>query len=124
VNLPDLSDYDLHHLVEDTSILGVRVPGLRSTFFRRIDGNRVAAAGVYTYHGVELYVTWGYADERRCRGHAFRSPDGHWLAAIPGCPAIRVREEDGQVTGLILATATGERLVPDPRLSTRTPAAW
>jgi hypothetical protein len=107
VYLPDLSVYDLDRVVEDSPVWGVAVPGLRVTYYRR--GPR-STAGVYAYQGVEIFVAWGYADERHCRFHAFRDPGGDWEPPQPGCPRVRAR----QGGGLLLRTRNGLReVLPD-----------
>ena len=113
VHLPDLSVYQLDRIVEDSPVWGVTVPGLRVTYYRH--GPR-ATAGVYAYRGVEIFVAWGYTDERHCRFHAFRDRDGDWEAPQPGCP--RVRAAPGG--GLRLRTGNGVRVLPaaQPVLST------
>jgi hypothetical protein len=102
VNVPDLSTYDLHRVVEDSPVRGVAVPGLRATYYRA--GRHTA--GVYTYRGVEIFVAWGYVDEVHCRSHAFRAPDGTWEPARRGCPRVRTTPE-----GLLLRTRSGDRQV-------------
>jgi hypothetical protein len=102
VHLPDLSAYDLDRIVEDSPVWGVAVPGLRVAYYRR--GPR-EAAGVYTYQGVEIFVAWGYTDERQCRFHAFRDCAGDWEPPQPGCPRVRVQPGGG----LLLRTRNGAR---------------
>jgi hypothetical protein len=92
--------YDLDRVVEDSPVWGVAVPGLRVAYYRR--GPR-STAGVYAYQGVEIFVAWGYADERHCRFHAFRDPAGDWEPPQPGCPRVRAR----QGGGLLLRTRNG-----------------
>ena len=102
MHLPDLSVYDLDRVVEDSPVWGVAVPGLRVAYYRR--GPR-STAGVYAYQGVEIFVAWGYVDERHCRFHAFRDPAGDWEPPQPGCPRVRAR----QGGGLLLRTGNGLR---------------
>jgi hypothetical protein len=106
VHLPDLSVYDLDRVIEDSPVWGVAVPGLRVAYYRR--GPR-STAGVYAYQGVEIFVAWGFADERHCRFHAFRDPAGDWEPPQPGCPRVRAR----QGGGLLLRTRNGLRELPD-----------
>jgi hypothetical protein len=105
VQLPDLSTYHLDRVVEVSPVWGIAVPGLRVVYSRR--GGR-APAGLYTYHGVEVFVAWGYRDERRCRFHAFRGPDGDWEPPQPGCPRVRAQRGGG----LVLRTRNGVRELP------------
>ena len=105
MHVPDLSTYRPHRVVEDSPVWGVTVPGLRVAYYRR--GGR-ATAGLYAYQGVEIFVAWGYLDERHCRFHAFRDADGDWEPPQPGCP--RVRAQPGG--GLVLRTRNGVRELP------------
>ena len=85
----------------------VRNPFLRPVTLSNRHGGR-ATAGLYAYQGVEIFVAWGYLDERHCRFHAFRSADGDWEPPQPGCP--RVRAQPGG--GLRLRTGNGVRELP------------
>jgi hypothetical protein len=107
-NLPDLADYHLHRVVEDAPVWGVEVPGLRASYWRRDqqDG-RTATAGLFSYQGVPVFLAWGYTDERHCRFHAFRTPDGRWEQPRSGCPRVRAERDGGTVTGLLLRTRSG-----------------
>ena len=105
MHVHDLSTYRPHRVVEDSPVWGVTVPGLRVAYYRR--GGR-ATAGLYAYQGVEIFVAWGYLDERHCRFHAFRDADGDWEPPQPGCP--RVRAQPGG--GLRLRTGNGVRELP------------
>ncbi len=116
--MPDLSTYRLHRVVEDSPVWGVTVPGLRVAYYRH--GGR-ATAGLYAYQGVEIFVAWGYLDERHCRFHAFRDPDGDWEPPQPGCP--RVRAQPGGE--LVLRTGNGVRKLPPAQSAVSTSrTAW
>jgi hypothetical protein len=64
---PALADGFGHHGVRACVLVkGVAIPGLRASFYRRV-GARIETVGVYGCDAGELFVAWGYVDERHCR---------------------------------------------------------
>jgi hypothetical protein len=114
MSVPDLSDYEFARTVADSPVWGVPVPGLLASFFRRTLDDRVSTVGLYAYQGAPVFIAWGYADERHCRFHAFRAPGGEWEQPRSGCPRVRAMRDGERVTGLLLRTRGGDRLLPDP----------
>lgn len=108
MDLPDLSEYRLHKVIDNVDLDGVVVPGLRGSFHRRATGSRVRTVGVYSYAGAELFMAWGYVGEVHCRFSALRRPDGTWGPPRPGCPPVRRVHDGGRVTALTL----GEHVLP------------
>jgi hypothetical protein len=98
MELPDLSGYRLHKVVDDVDLDGVVVRGLRGSFHR--SGTRTV--GVYSYAGAELFMAWGYVGEPHCRYTALRRPDGSWEPPRPGCPPVSRICDGGRVTALTL----------------------
>lgn len=108
---PALDDgFRPHGTRDQVMVKGALVPGLRASFYRRFVGGRTETIGLYTVEARELFVAWGYADERHCRYNAVRRDDGGWYPTRRGCPVLQPLREHGEVTGLeILA---GHVLVP------------
>jgi hypothetical protein len=104
MELPDLSEYRLHKVIDDVDLDGVVVEGLRGTFHRS-DSRTV---GVYSYAGAELFMAWGYVGEPHCRYTALRRVDGSWEPPRPGCPPVSRTYDGGRVTALTL----GEHVLP------------
>jgi hypothetical protein len=112
VDLPDLTHYRPHRVVDDIDLAGVVVPGLRGSFHRRPAGSRTGSVGVYSYAGVELFMAWGYVGEEHCRFTSYRRGDGQWTAARPGCPDVHVLRDGELVTAVLvdgLALPAGQR---------------
>jgi hypothetical protein len=86
MQLPDLSEYRLHRVIDDIDLDGVVVPGLRGSFFRRPDG---ATVGFYEYADSPVLMAWGYVGEEHCRFTALHQPDGSWGPPRPGCPPVQ-----------------------------------
>jgi hypothetical protein len=105
--LPDLSTYQFDRVVHDAPVWDVEVPGLDATFWQREHGRCTATAGLYSYRGVPVFLACGYADERHCRYHTFRTADGRWEQPRAGCPRVRTQRDGPTVTGLLLRTRSG-----------------
>jgi hypothetical protein len=118
VSLPDLSSYAPHRSTGDADFEGTAVPGLRADFYRRVDGDRIASVGCYSYGGREVLMAWGYVDEEHCRRHAVHDPARGWQRVVEGCPNIRfVRDGEGAeapVVGLEVRGPAGEWLRAGP----------
>jgi hypothetical protein len=108
MELPDLSGYRLHKVIDDVDLDGVVVRGLRGRFHRRTTGSGVLTVGVYSYAGAELMMAWGYVGEPHCRFNAVRRPDGSWEPPRQGCPPVARVHDGGRVTALTL----GEHVLP------------
>jgi hypothetical protein len=108
MELPDLSGYQLHKVVENVDLDGVVVHGLCGRFHRRATDSGVLTVGVYSYAGAELMMAWGYVGEPHCRFNALRGPDGSWEAPRQGCPPVSRVHDGGQVTALTL----GKHILP------------
>ncbi|MFC0533814.1 hypothetical protein [Phytohabitans kaempferiae] len=111
MELPDLSGYRLHKVINDVDLDGVVVRGLRGSFHRRADGpvgSAVLTVGVYSYAGADLLMAWGYVGEPHCRFNAVRRADGSWEPPRQGCPPVTRVHDGGQVTALTL----GEHVLP------------
>lgn len=107
--LPDLSDYELHRVVEDAPFEGVAVPGLSAVFYRRAEGDRIASVGRYSFDGRDLLMAWGYVDEEHCRQSAVHDARaGGWQHPGDGCPVVRVERARGEVVGLAVRTPHGD----------------
>ncbi|MEV6525399.1 hypothetical protein AB0M43_25935 [Longispora sp. NPDC051575] len=107
MDMPDISLYDVHKIIEDVDFEGTPVPGLRGAFYRRPAGDRTESVGVYSYADDELFMAWGYVGEEHCRAAAARRPDGAWDAVRTGCPDVRVLRTGDEVTGLAVGLADG-----------------
>jgi len=109
VEIPDLSEFVLHKVVENVDWDGVPVPQLRATFHRRREGDRIVSVGVYELAGHPIFIAWGYVGEEHCRYTVVRRPDGGWDRPRPGCPPVRVLcgPDDDTVT-LVVQTTVGE----------------
>jgi len=116
VSLPDLTAYVAHRSTPDAAFEGTSVPGLRADFYRRVDGDRIASVGRYSYRGRDVLMAWGYVDERHCRRHAVHDPARGWQPVVDGCPDVRfVRagdDPDAPVIGLRVRTPEGDWLNP------------
>jgi hypothetical protein len=110
VEVPDITQYRLHRTVDDVPVWGVAVPGLCARFLRHRDEDG-RTAGIYAYGGRDVFVAWGRAPVRHCDWHAFVDPGGRWEAARRGCPRVRAVREGDRVTGLLLRTRSGNRLL-------------
>ncbi len=87
--IPDISRYKEHRLIEDVDLEGHVVPGLTGRFYERKAGRRIAPAGVYSYRDIELFISWGYRDEPHCAYTAYRTIRGDWTVPHEGCPRMR-----------------------------------
>jgi hypothetical protein len=92
--------FQAHATREQVIVRGTVIPGLRARLYRRRVGARTETVGLYVYGTRELFVAWGYADERHCRYHAVRRDGGGWYPTRRGCPVLHPLGEHGEVTGL------------------------
>lgn len=108
-NIPDLTTFRPHKVIDDIDIDGVAVPGLRGAFYRRERPAGLESVGVYSFAEGEVFMAWGYVGEEHCRYTAVRRPDGSWAPPYSGCPKLRVLRSgsDGRtVTGVEVLTAS------------------
>ncbi|MGH8794579.1 MAG: hypothetical protein ACRDXX_18255 [Stackebrandtia sp.] len=112
--VPDLAEFSLHKVLYDVDFDDVIVPGLCGAFYRRPDGDGILSVGMYMMDGVELFRAWGPVGEEHCSHHAAATPDGEFDGPHPGCPDVRVKRRDGEVSALTIRTPRGQRVVELP----------
>ncbi|NJC65104.1 hypothetical protein HC028_11405 [Planosporangium flavigriseum] len=106
MDIPDLTGFRVHRVVDAAEFEGVAVPGLSARFLRRACAGRVESVGCYRYRGQDLLLAWGFVDEDHCRWHSVRV-DGGWQEPRPGCPDVRVVRDGERVVAFAVGDGRG-----------------